>query len=96
MIYLRCCGEAFPAESSSDFPVIVLSWWAEAVLRLQQGATKREERATGAADVRVQCTVLADAVVQDVRRAANDLLVRCQHERWFTDDWKGCRQPFLR
>jgi hypothetical protein len=41
VIYLEVEGSAFPERGWSDFPVIILGWWADAWLRLQE-PTRRE------------------------------------------------------
>jgi hypothetical protein len=42
-IYLVCGAKPFPAEAWFDFPVIVLSWWADAAIQLRRGHTRRAE-----------------------------------------------------
>lgn len=35
VIFLYVAGEAYPGKDWLDFPVIILGWWADALLRLE-------------------------------------------------------------
>jgi hypothetical protein len=106
VIFLELPDRAFPEKGWSDFPVIILGWWTDALLELEV-PTRREvlwrfmdgphgvtlTKVTGDASTRVfEFPLMHNALLE----AAERVVVHCDENRMFSKDLETLRENVQR
>jgi hypothetical protein len=106
VIYVELESGAFPEVGWSDFPVIILSWWAEALLQLAMRTRRKVlwlfmdgphslvlTKVTGAVPT---CALEFKQVESDLLEAAQRVIAYCEQHKMFGADLKTLRENVQR
>lgn len=101
VIYVELESGAFPAKGWSDFPVILLSWWTEALLQLEVPARREVQwrfmggmhnlTLTKAEKAPAHGAVELARVKSSLCEAAESVVSYCEEHKLVTKDWETLR-----